>query len=69
MRQVVRNYQRKTHRPSSDRKLRVTFTRREQVDAEKVAEVLIRVALREADTGTQAGQAGSHLRDLLSSER
>lgn len=66
---MVRNYQRKTTRPSSDRNLRVAFTRREQIDVEKVAEVLIRVALREAGTGSQAGQAGSYLRDLLGSER
>jgi hypothetical protein len=66
---MVRNYQRKTTRPSADRNLRVTFTRREQIDVEKVAEVLIRVALREADTSSPTGQAGSYLRDLLSSER
>ena len=66
---MVRNYQRKTDRPSADRNLRVTFTRREQIDAEKVAEVLIRVALREADTGTKAGQAGTQLHALLSSGR
>lgn len=66
---MVRNYQRKTDRPSADRNLRVTFTRREQIDAEKVAEVLIRVALREAGTGTKAGQAGSQLHALLNSGR
>ncbi|GAA1558539.1 MULTISPECIES: hypothetical protein [Brevibacterium] len=66
---MVRNYQRKTQRPSADRNLRVTFTRREQIDVEKVAEVLIRVALREAGTSTKAGQAGTRLRALLSSER
>lgn len=66
---MVRNYQRKTQRPSSDRRLRVTFTRREQIDTEKIAEVLIRVALREAGTGGPVGQAGDRLRALLSSER
>lgn len=66
---MVRNYQRKTQRPSSDRRLRVTFTRREQIDTEKIAEVLIRVALRKADTGGPVGQAGDQLRALLSSER
>ncbi|MCK1802326.1 hypothetical protein MTQ12_04565 [Brevibacterium sp. R8603A2] len=66
---MVRNYQRKTQRPSSDRRLRVTFTRREQIDTEKIAEVLIRVALREAGTGSPVGQAGDQLRALLSSER
>ncbi|MGO3090194.1 MAG: hypothetical protein ACTII7_10995 [Galactobacter sp.] len=66
---MVRNYQRKTQRPSADRNLRVTSTRRKQIDVEKVAEVLIRVVLREAGTGTQAGQAGTRLRALLSSER
>lgn len=66
---MVRNYQRKTQRPSSDRQLRVTFTRREQIDTEKIAEVLIRVALREAGTGGPVGQAGDQLRALLGSER
>ncbi|EIE97014.1 hypothetical protein SacglDRAFT_00048 [Saccharomonospora glauca K62] len=66
---MVRNYQRKTQRATSDRNVRIVFTRREQIDAEKVAEVLLRVALREAGTGTQAGQAGSYLRQLLSTER
>lgn len=66
---MVRNYQRKTQRPSSDRRLRVTFTRREQIDTKKIAEVLIRVALREAGTTSPVGQAGDQLRALLSSER
>ncbi|GAA1171008.1 hypothetical protein CGLAUT_10090 [Corynebacterium glaucum] len=66
---MVRNYQRKTQRPSSDRRLRVTFTRREQIDTEKIAEVLIRVVLREAGTGSPVGRAGDQLRALLSSER
>ncbi len=66
---MVRNYQRKTQRPSSDRRLRVTFTRREQIDTEKIAEVLIRVALREAGTASPVGQAGDQLRALLASER
>ncbi|MEX3509783.1 hypothetical protein VVR84_09590 [Kocuria carniphila] len=66
---MVRNYQRKTQRPSSDRRLRVTFTRREQIDTEKIAEVLIRVALREAGTASPVGQAGDQLRALLASKR
>jgi hypothetical protein len=66
---MVRNYQRKTQRPSSDRRLRVIFTRREQIDTEKIAEVLIRVALREAGTTSRIGQAGDQLRALLNSER
>ncbi|CAL8898184.1 hypothetical protein KVA01_08570 [Kocuria varians] len=66
---MVRNYQRKTDRPSADRNLQVTLTRGKQIDTEKVAEVLIRVALRHADTHTPTGQAGSYLRDLLASER
>ena len=56
---MVRNYQRKTQRPSSDRRLRAIFTRREQIDTEKIAEVLIRVALREA--GAASGWAGLHI--------
>lgn len=66
---MVRNYQRKTQRPSSDRRLRVTFTPREHIDTEKIAEVLIRVALREAGTTSPVGQAGDQLRALLSNER
>ena len=66
---MVRTYHRKTTRPSADRKLRVTFTHREEIDAEKIAEVLIRVALREAGTGSPVGQAGDQLRALLASER
>ena len=66
---MVRNYQRKTQRPSSDRRLRVAFTRREQIDTEKIAEVLIRVALREAGIASPIGQAGDQLRALLTSER
>ena len=48
---------------------RVRFIKREQIDAEQVAEVLIRVALREAGTGSPAGQAGAQLRQLFSPER
>ena len=66
---MVRNYQRKTQRPAADRKLRVVFTDRDRVDAEKVSEVLIRVALRHADTNTDAGRAGASLRLLLNAER
>ena len=36
---------------------------------EKVAEVLIRVALREAGSSSPVGQAGAQLRALLTSER
>ncbi len=66
---MVRNYQRKTRRPSSDRRLRATFTRREHIDTEKIAEVLIRVALREAGTASPVRQAGDQLRALLGNER
>ncbi|MGK4187074.1 hypothetical protein AB0X98_02645 [Rothia koreensis] len=66
---MVRNYQRKTQHPASDRRLRVPFTRLEQIDTEKIAEALIRVALSEAGTGSPVSQAGDQLRALLSSER
>ena len=66
---MVRNYQRKTQRPAADRNLRVVFTDRNRIDAEKVAEVLIRVALRHADTNTPTGRAGTSLRHLLNAER
>lgn len=66
---MVRTYQRKTTQSASDRHVQVRYERREDIDVEKVAEVLIRVALREAGTGTKAGQAGTRLQALLSSER
>ena len=66
---MVRNYQRKTQRPAADRNLRVVFTDRDSIDAEKIAEVLIRVALRPADTNTPVGRAGGSFRHLLTAER
>jgi hypothetical protein len=47
----------------------VRYLKRDQIDAEKVAEVLIRIALRAAGNGTTTGNAGSYLRDLLTSGR
>lgn len=66
---MARSYRRKTGRPSADRSVRVRYERREQIDTEKVAEVLIRLALRQAGDDTEAGRAGDHLRRLLTSRR
>lgn len=62
---MVRSYQRKTDRPDSDRSVRVRYERREEVNAEKIAEVLIRLALRAAGENTETGRTGDYLRDLL----
>lgn len=64
---MVRSYGRKTDRADADRPVRVRFARREEIDAEKVAEVLIRLALRASDDAT--AQAGKHLRQLLTPGR
>ena len=65
---MVRSYQRRTGRADADRPIRVRFERREQSDAEKVAEVLIRLALR-AVGDDEAGQTGDYLRHLLAPGR
>ena len=65
---MVRSYGRKTDRADEDRPVRVRFDRREEIDAEKVAEVLIRLALRASDDDATA-QAGKHLRQLLTPGR
>lgn len=65
---MVRSYGRKTDRADADRPVRVRFDRREEIDAEKVAEVLIRLALRAPDDDVTA-QAGKHLRQLLTPGR
>lgn len=66
---MVRSYDRKTDRADADRPVRVRFDKREQIDAEKVAEVLIRLAMRAADDDSATGQAGEHLRGLLDPRR
>ena len=52
-----------------NRPVHVRYVQREQIDAEKVAEVLIRIALRAAGNGTTTGNTGSYLRDLLTPAR
>lgn len=65
---MVRRYHRSTARVEADRPLRVRYEPREEIDVAKVAEVLIRIALRTA--GDQpVGQSGAHLRRLLAAER
>lgn len=65
---MVRSYGRKTDRADADRPVRVRYDRHEEIDAEKVAEVLIRLALRASDDNVTA-QAGKHLRQLLTPGR
>lgn len=65
---MPRSYTRKTTRADSDRAFRLRYERREDPDAEKIAEVLIRLALR-TDTKQPAGQAGQRLRELITSSR
>ena len=65
---MVRRCRRTTARVEADRPLRVRYEPREEIDVAKVAEVLIRIALRTA--GDQpVGQSGAHLRRLLAAER
>lgn len=65
---MVRRYHRTTARVEADRHLRVRYEPREEIDVAKVAEVLIRIALRTA--GDQpVGQSGAHLRRLFAAER
>lgn len=66
---MVRSYQRRTSRPSADRQVKVRYEMREEIDVEKVAEVLIRIALRQADQNTTTGRTGGYLRDLLRTGR
>lgn len=66
---MVRKYQRKTDRPTANRPVRVRYQRREEIDAEKVAEILIRLALRHADDTTHTVRTGHYLRNLLTSSR
>lgn len=66
---MVRSYQRTTDRPEANRPVHVRYIRRNQIDAEKVAEVLIRIALRASGDGTTTANAGSYLRDLLTGTR
>lgn len=66
---MVRSYQRRADRPPADRQMRIRYEKREEIDAEKVAEILIRIALRQADQDSVAGRAGGYLRDLLTGQR
>ena len=66
---MVRKYQRKTDRPAASRSVRIRYQHRAEVDAEKVAEVLIRIALRHANDQTQTGRTGDSLRGLLINSR
>jgi len=66
---MVRSYKRTTDRSDANRPVRVRYIKRDRIDTEKVAEVLIRIALRAAGNGTITGNAGSYLRDLLTGTR
>lgn len=65
---MVRSYAHKTDRAGADRPIRIRFDKREEIDTEKVAEVLIRLALRASGDDATA-QAGEHLRQLLTPRR
>ena len=66
---MVRSYQRTTDRSDANRPVHVRYIKRDRIDAEKGAEVLIRISLRAAGNGTTTGNAGSYLRDLLTGTR
>ena len=66
---MVRSDKRTTDRPDANRPVHVRYVKREQIDAVKVAEVLIRIALRTAGNGTTSGNVGTYLRDLLTPAR
>lgn len=64
---MARTYRRKTGQLPADRQLRLRATRSPHVDVQKVAEVLIRIALREADDRQADSQdVGVYLREHLS---
>ncbi|MVT27025.1 hypothetical protein [Nesterenkonia alkaliphila] len=65
---MPRSYTRKTARAEADRAFDLRYEHRDQPDAEKIAEVLIRLALRTSHE-EPAGQAGQRLRELLTSSR
>lgn len=65
---MVRRYQRISGRVDASRPLRVRYEPRPDIDTAKVAEVLIRIALR-ASGDQPVGQSGAHLRHLLAAER
>ena len=66
---MVRSDKRTTDRPDANRPVHVRYVKREQIGAVKVAEVLIRIALRAAGNGTTSGNTGTYLRDLLTPAR
>ncbi|WP_152363189.1 hypothetical protein [Microlunatus speluncae] len=65
---MVRHYRRTTEHITADRQISARIYRREQVDAEKIAEVLIRHALRAPDSGRGTLAAGN-LQRLLTPNR
>ena len=66
---MPRSYQRTSNRSDADRRIRVRYERRDDVDVARVAEVVIRVALAAAGNSTSTGEAGANLRDLLQPQR
>lgn len=66
---MPRSYRRSSERADADRRVRVRYERREEVDVARIAEVVIRVALAAAGSSNGTGEAGAHLRDLLDPER
>ncbi len=62
---MPRPYQRRTNRADADRRIRLRYEPRSEVDVSRIAEVVIRVALHAADEEDVMREAGTHLRDLL----
>lgn len=62
---MPRSYQRRSNRSDADRSIRLRYESRNDVDVSRIAEVIIRVALRAAGEETGMGKAGAHLHELL----
>lgn len=62
---MPRRYVRSSSRSDSDRRISVRYETRKEVNYERIAEVIIRVALLEAGADTEAGKAGAYLQGLL----
>lgn len=66
---MPRPYVRSTGRSDADRRIAVRYERREEIDVERIAEVIIRVALQHAGDEDESGVAGTYLQDLLVGRR
>lgn len=66
---MPRRYVRSSSRSDSDRRITVRYEKRKEIDYERIAEVIIRVALHEAGDDTDTGTAGAYLQGLLAERR